>query len=82
MNNAVYVRWVLDSFDAQRHDRFQIATIRIDYLSETVWGENVLVQAQNVDPNGGQVILGVRPDSSRPVFQAKIVWRERSSSNS
>ena len=82
VNNAAYVRWILDSFDAQKHDRFRIATIRIDYISETVLGENVLVQAQDVDPYGGQVILGVRPDSGQPVFQANIVWQARSAFNS
>lgn len=76
VNNAAYVRWILDSFNAQWHDRYRIASIRIDYISETVLGENVLVQAQNVDPNGGHVIFGVRPDSNQPVFQAQITWRE------
>jgi medium-chain acyl-[acyl-carrier-protein] hydrolase len=75
VNNAAYVRWVLDSFDAQRHDRFRIAAIRIDYLSETVLGDRIAVQAQAVDADGTQIILGVRPDAIQPVFQAKVVWR-------
>jgi len=77
VNNAAYVRWILDSFGADRHDRFEIATIRIDYLSETVLGERIDVQAQAVAPDGGQVILGVRPEGKQPVFQAGITWRER-----
>jgi medium-chain acyl-[acyl-carrier-protein] hydrolase len=72
------VRWILDSFDAERHDRLQIVSIRIDYLSETVLGESITVQAQAVDPAGRQVLLGVRPDMAQPVFQATILWRERS----
>ena len=75
VNNAAYARWILDSFDAQWHDRFRIAAIRIDYISETVLGENILVQAQDMDPNGGQVILGIRPNLKQPVFQANLVWR-------
>jgi medium-chain acyl-[acyl-carrier-protein] hydrolase len=78
VNNAAYVRWILDSFDAERHDRLQIVSIRIDYLSETVLGESITVQAQAVDPAGRQVLLGVRPDMAQPVFQATILWRERS----
>lgn len=78
VNNAAYVRWILDSFDAERHDRFRIAAIRIDYLSETVLGESIAVQAQAEDPEGGQTILGMRPDVLQPVFQARIAWRARS----
>lgn len=77
VNNAAYVRWILDSYDAQWHDRYQIATIRIDYLSETVLGQKVLIQAQDVDADGGQALLGVRSDSNQPVFQAGVGWRER-----
>jgi medium-chain acyl-[acyl-carrier-protein] hydrolase len=79
VNNAAYVRWILDSFDAQRHDRFRITAIRIDYLSETVLGESIALKAQAVDRAGSQVILGVRPDKGQPVFQAKIFWRASSS---
>lgn len=78
VNNAAYVRWIVDSFDARRHDQSRIDSIRIDYLSETILGESVAVQAGDVDPDGGQPVLGIRPDSGQPVFQARITWRRRS----
>lgn len=81
VNNAAYVRWILDSFDAPRHDRFEIAAIRIDYISETHLGEPILVKAQTVEADGSQTILGVRPESDQPVFQAEIVWRARPSAH-
>ncbi|MBI5551743.1 MAG: hypothetical protein HY911_09575 [Desulfobacterales bacterium] len=77
VNNAAYVRWILDGFGAERHDRFEIASIRIDYLSETILGEHIDVQAQAATPDSDQVILGVRPEGKQPVFQAGITWRER-----
>lgn len=77
VNNAAYVRWILDSFDSQRFDRFEIASVRIDYLSEMVLGESIAVEAHVEDEQGGQMILGVRLDDGRPVFQARITWRER-----
>ncbi len=77
VNNAAYVRWILDSFGEEKHDRYQIGTIRIDYLSETVMGERIDVQAQAEMPDGGQVIVGVRPEGAQPVFQARVGWQER-----
>ena len=50
-------------------DQFRIAAIRIDYISETVLGDNVLIQGQDVDPDGKQIILGVRQNPEQPVFQ-------------
>ncbi len=77
VNNAAYVRWILDSFGEEKHDRYQIGAIRIDYLSETVLGERIDVQAQSEEPDGGQVIVGVRPEGAQPVFLARVGWRER-----
>ncbi|HDQ41043.1 MAG TPA: hypothetical protein ENN39_08470 [Desulfonatronum sp.] len=75
VNNAAYVRWILDSFDAKKHDRFHIASIRIDYLSETILGESIAVLAQTEDQEGGQSMLGVRPETAQQVFQAEITWQ-------
>ncbi len=79
VNNAAYVRWILDSFDAQTHDRFRIASIRIDYLSETMLGESIVVQAQPLDAGNAQAVQGARPESGQPVFQAQITWSGRTS---
>ncbi|MDA8139201.1 MAG: thioesterase [Desulfobacteraceae bacterium] len=77
VNNAAYVRWILDSFNAERHDRSEIAAIRIDYLSETILGEHIDVLAQDLVSDGRQVIVGVRPEGAQPVFQAAVTWRDR-----
>lgn len=78
VNNAVYVRWIQDSFDADMHDRFQISSIRIDYLAETGLGEHIAVLARAGEPDARQPVLGMRPGVEQPVFQAGITWRARS----
>lgn len=77
VNNAAYVRWILDAFSPRQHDEFRIQAIRIDYLAETFPGRSVAVQAGAVQANGEQRIRGVDPDTLQPVFQAMVCWKRR-----
>ncbi|GAB6059601.1 acyl-[acyl-carrier-protein] thioesterase [Desulfonatronum parangueonense] len=76
VNNAAYVRWILDSFNLERHGRRQIQSIRIDYLSETLSGESISVRGRP-ESAGCQDILGLRSTTDQPVFQARITWQDR-----
>ncbi len=85
VNNAAYVRWILDSFDQEHHERRQVRSIRIDYLAETLLGETISIQSQSDFENNAQAVVGQREtrDASlvspalTTVFQAKVVWSER-----
>ncbi len=87
VNNAAYVRWILDSFGEEYHERHQLRSIRIDYLAETLLGETILIQSQSDFENNAQALVGLRKtgdvslaSSAFPaVFQAKVVWGERAS---
>ena len=78
VNNAAYVRWILDSFSPEQHAHRQIGSIRIDYLSETLLGETISIQNQAGPSNNSQTITGQRKATDQPVFQAGIAWVERS----
>jgi medium-chain acyl-[acyl-carrier-protein] hydrolase len=85
VNNAAYVRWILDSFGQEHHERHQISSIRIDYLAETLLGETISIQCHNDFANNAQAIVGLRGagDVSRSlsgspvVFHASIAWGDR-----
>lgn len=85
VNNAAYVRWILDSFDQKHHECLQIRSIRIDYLAETLLGDVVTIQCGHAPETTVQGILGLRETGegsravpgSPPVFQAQISWGER-----
>jgi len=77
VNNAAYVRWVLDSFDHDQHEQKQIRSIRIDYLAETLLGETISIQGQLPFSTRHQTVAGLRTPSVQPVFQAKLAWQHR-----
>ncbi|TVR00763.1 MAG: hypothetical protein EA399_03520 [Desulfovibrionales bacterium] len=77
VNNAAYVRWILDSFGQGQHEMEQIRSIRIDYLAETLLGERISIQAQSRCPSGRQTIVGLRTPPAQSVFQAEVAWQHR-----
>ncbi len=76
VNNAAYERWILDSFGPELQNKQRIDSIRIDYLSETLFDETIALKAQGRESNGSQLVLGARATTDQPVFQAGITWRK------
>ena len=78
VNNAAYVRWILDSFDQEHHERRQVRSIRIDYLAETLRGETVSLHGVAENRNTDRmVVVGRRGADGQQVFQADLTWEER-----
>lgn len=77
VNNAAYVRWILDSFDQNQHEQEQIRSIRIDYLAETQLGETISIQGHSPLFADHQSVVGLRTSTAQPVFQAKVAWQHR-----
>lgn len=77
VNNAAYVRWILDSADQDQHEQQQLRSIRIDYLAETLLGETISIQGQSPPFSRHQAVAGLRTPSAQPVFQAQVTWQHR-----
>ncbi|PTN37674.1 acyl-[acyl-carrier-protein] thioesterase [Desulfonatronum sp. SC1] len=78
VNNAAYVRWILDSFGQEHHERRQVRSIRIDYLAETLLGDAVSIHGRTEKSNADRmVVLGRRGAEEQQVFQAELTWGER-----
>lgn len=82
VNNAAYVRWILDSFDQECHERRQVRSIRIDYLAETLLGEKVsILEGTEKSNTDRMVVIGRRGVDKQQVFQAGLTWEERDESD-
>ena len=44
VNNAVYIRWALDSFKPDHYARYQLKALTINYLNETFFGDTVIIK--------------------------------------
>lgn len=71
VNNAEYVRWILDSFDA--HPPGLLKTVQVNYLEEAVLGDIIVVRAGGEGP-AVWYSEGVSRSKGTAVFQAKAEW--------
>lgn len=57
MNNARYIRWIVDTFSTEELKGHLITTLRIQYVQEIREGENIEV-IRGLDPDGNMCVIG------------------------
>ncbi len=76
VNNAQYVRWVMDCFEPSALRDRKIRSIQLNYLGQARYGDRVrILMGTTGDPSPGDYIEGVNAKSGEKVFQALIEWR-------
>jgi medium-chain acyl-[acyl-carrier-protein] hydrolase len=78
MNNAHYVGWILNSFSLDFHQRYQLASLQINFLAETRFGEVLAISRERTGEGESfsQGIEGRKNDGQTLAFQARLDWRE------
>ena len=76
VNNAHYVRWVVDCFDAARLRSHEVKTIQLNYLEQVLYGDRVEVSMSwdSEIPNA-HYVEGTNRNSGAKVFQALVEWK-------
>ena len=72
VNSARYVGWLLDSYPPDFHLKHSLRTLEINYVGETLWGENVSVRSQQNNPLGFSHLI-VKPDGAE-LCRAQLEW--------
>ncbi len=71
VNNAEYVRWIIDSLDA--HGPGSLKTLQVNYLEEAVLGDAIVVRSGG-EGSASWYSEGVSRSKGTAVFQAKAEW--------
>jgi len=89
VNNTRYVEWILNAFGPEFHKRRFISSFTIEFLHETLLGEEIDIFGQGlVSENPGNpsnlgpgitLVKGVRHDDNQAVFRARLAWKDRDS---
>ncbi len=78
VNNTKYIEWVLDGYSLEKHKSHLIHTYEINYLSETVYGEELLIRYQRSSGAEGVFFInGVNKNDNREIFRARLELVER-----
>jgi acyl-ACP thioesterase len=75
VNNTRYVEWIVNAFSAEEHAHRCIRSFLIEFLNETLFGDEVDIFAGS---SGDTTLLrGVRREDDRTLFKARLIWQDR-----
>jgi len=76
VNNAEYIRWIVDCFDFNRLHRGTIQSIQVNYLDEALFDDTIVLSMADENGKGeSYYIEGISRTSGAKVVQASIRWR-------
>jgi len=75
VNNAKYIEWVLNGYPLKRHREQWIRYFKIQYISETLYGDDVSLRFHTIDDTDREFsISAVKSSDKSEVFRAKLQW--------
>jgi medium-chain acyl-[acyl-carrier-protein] hydrolase len=72
VNSSRYLAWILESYPAGFHLQHSLAVLEVNYLSETVEGEALIVRARQIAP--GVYVHSLSKGSGPAVCRARLEW--------
>ena len=76
VNSSRYVAWILDAYPADFHRQHSLRLLEVNYLSETVEGEELIVHTTQTDPTGYSHLL--TKSGGAEVCRARLEWAQKS----
>jgi len=75
VNNAKYIEWVLNGYSAEEHERMTISAIQINFLSEAVYGDEVLMKMERTEREGCVFVHSAQNIArGNEIFRARVQW--------
>ncbi len=75
VNNAEYVKWVLDCFDVGMQTTRTLRSVQLNYLEETLLGDRVRIGSSRRGENQGTIYVeGLSATKGSTLFQAQVEW--------
>ncbi len=75
VNNAQYVRWVVDCYTAAELHSGHVVSIQMNYLDQVRYGDKVVMGiSKHSEPRGTHYVEGVLGATGEKAFQALVQW--------
>jgi medium-chain acyl-[acyl-carrier-protein] hydrolase len=75
VNNAEYVRWIVDALTPEQIAQRPIRTLQVNYLDAALFGETIAISGGPEDhDHAGYYIEGTKKPGEVKVFQAALSW--------
>ena len=82
VNHVQYLEWIFDSYPLETHVRFCVASLEMDFLSETRYGDEISICTKRLGENPPSYLQSLlRKRDDQEICVACINWRERTEEN-
>ena len=82
VNHVQYIEWILDSYPLETHGRFCTASLEMDFLSESRYGDEISVCTRELGEDPPSYLHSLlRKRDDQEICVACINWRERTEEN-
>jgi medium-chain acyl-[acyl-carrier-protein] hydrolase len=76
VNNAEYMKWIVDCFDPDQIGTKSIGSIQVNYLDEALLGDTIALYSGRETEEGDTYYLeGVSRNKESKIFQARVEWK-------
>jgi len=74
-NNVRYIKWVTDTYDLDYIQDHETVSLEVNYLAESVFGEEVFIRSYRNDPDSSFVHSIIRSADNKELARMRIDWR-------
>lgn len=77
VNNIKYIEMISDCFTKEKHEKFMIKSIRVNFVSESRYDDSIEVYRSANERDNSYLIEGSNKSSSKTIFQAEVQLSEK-----
>lgn len=76
VNNVKYIEMLLNAFPLNIHKSKKVTSMEINYLGETMYGEEVQINRSSEDNGDNEYLMNIlKKSDKREVCRAKLIWK-------
>lgn len=73
LNNAKYVDYIMDCFSIEKHKKYFVKSIEVNYIHEALPGETIILQTDYTNVGQNLVFIeGINEETKKTVFKSQI----------
>lgn len=73
VNNVTYIKWILDSFPLEFHDKFSLKSFNSNFIAEAVYGDTIEIHAEEINESSHKVAI-IRKSDNKQLYLAELTW--------
>lgn len=74
LNNSKYVDFIMDCFDIDKHNRYSVKSIEVNFINEILPGDTIILKVDLASSSSGVVYIeGINEKDDKTVFRSQLI---------